>query len=100
MEHTIVLWGEKVAVPFNEDIAFISKTTLTAFKDKGVTPVYTATHQCFNHRGSSCHAVIVKNPAIIFVRFNDFGIMSFQHTCLSELLNRTSDSRQVTQQIL
>jgi len=89
-----------VALLFNEDTVFSSKTTLAAFKDNGVTPFYTSTHPCFNHRASVCHALIVKNPAIIFVRFNDFGIMTFQHTCLSELLNRTSDSWQVTKQIL
>jgi hypothetical protein len=70
------------------------------FKHNGVASFYTSTHPCFNHRASVCHAVIVKDPAIIFVRFYDFGIMTFQHTCLSELLNRTSDSWQVTKQIL
>jgi hypothetical protein len=51
---------KKVAVPFNEDTAFVSKTTLTAFKEKGVIHFYTSTHQCFNHIASFCHAVIVK----------------------------------------
>jgi hypothetical protein len=89
-----------VALPFNEDTAFGSKKTLTALKDKGVYTFCTSTHQCFSHTASVCHAVIVENPAIIFGRFNDFGIMSIQHVCLSELLNRTSDSWQVTKKIL